>query len=175
MLVTRLSSQANRTAGRLAQQGDALLAAAIDWPNLFEEKASSARSDRSALVAALDYARTGDYLTVSKLGRLARCGPHLSALDRRDDSTPQGAFLFRVLSPSGCCERCGHPNRGCRGWRSAVGLYILCACDSGLSNSRCPLEGTPASDADAPPLHHFRGIDYLPGFLPHPGCVRCVR
>ena len=101
MLVTRLSSQANRTAGRLTQQGDALLAAVIDWPNLFEGKASGARSDQSALVAALDYARAGDYLTVSKLDRLVRCWPHLSTLDRRDDSTPQSAFLFRAFSPSG--------------------------------------------------------------------------
>ena len=139
MLETELSSQAHGTADRLIRQGDALLAAAVNWTNLFEDKANGARSDPSALAAALDYARTGDYLTALKLDRLARCWPHLSVLDRTDGhNTPQGAFFFRVLSPSGCCEHYGHPNRGCRGWRSAVGLYILCACDLGLSNARCP-------------------------------------
>ena len=72
MLGARLSSRAKRTAGRLACRGDALHAAAIDWPNLFEEKAGGARSDRLAAAAALDYMRAGDYLTVSKLDHLVR-------------------------------------------------------------------------------------------------------
>lgn len=51
-------------------QRDALTAAGVDQRNLFVDKASGARDDRSGLRAALDFLAEGDVLVVWKLDRL---------------------------------------------------------------------------------------------------------
>ena len=106
----RVSSDSDRQTTDL--QRDALLAAGVDERHLFEDKASGAPSDRSGLVAALDYVRSGDGLVVWKLDRLGRSLPHLleivtgledrqvgfrSLTEHMDTTTPQDAFLFSVF------------------------------------------------------------------------------
>ena len=106
----RVSSDSDRQTTDL--QRDALLAAGVDERHLFEGRASGARSDRSGLVAALDYVRAGDCLVVWKLDRLGRSLSHLleivtgleagevgfrSLTEQMDTTTPQGTFLFSVF------------------------------------------------------------------------------
>ena len=106
----RVSSDSDRQTTN--PQRDALLSAGVDERHLFEDKASGARSDRSGLIAALDYVRSGDCLVVWKLDRLGRSLHHLleiviglearqvgfrSLTKQMDTTTPQGAFLFSVF------------------------------------------------------------------------------
>ena len=61
----RVSSDSDR-------QHDALLTAGVDPPQLFEDRASGAKDDRSGLTQALEFVRVGDVLVVRKLDRLGR-------------------------------------------------------------------------------------------------------
>ena len=114
----RVSSDSARQTTNL--QKGALLTACVDERHPFEDKASGGRSDRSGLAAVLDFVRAGDCLVVWKLDRLGRSLPHLleivtgleakqvgfrSLTEHMDITTPQGAFLFRVLSALAQYER----------------------------------------------------------------------
>ena len=101
-----------------ALQLDALRAAKC--VKVFEDRASGARADRPGLLAALDYVRDGDVLTVWKLDRLGRSLPHLietvAALETRgvsfrsiteaiDTTTPGGRLVFHLFGALGQFER----------------------------------------------------------------------
>jgi DNA invertase Pin-like site-specific DNA recombinase len=79
---------------------------------IFKEQVSAVSPEREQLEAALDYARDGDVLVVTKLDRLARSVPHLceigSRLDTKgvglkvldqaiDTTTPTGRLMFNML------------------------------------------------------------------------------
>ena len=110
----RVSTQEQDT----ALQRDALLAAGCE--KLFEEKASGAQRDRPALIAALDYMRTGDTLVVWKLDRLARSLKQLietvegletrgiglaSITEAIDTSTAGGRLVFQIFGALAEFER----------------------------------------------------------------------
>jgi DNA invertase Pin-like site-specific DNA recombinase len=114
----RVSSDNDRQTTNL--QRDALLTAGVDPRQLFEDKASGARDDRTGLQQALDYVRPGDCLVVWKLDRLGRSLPHLlhivttlqakgvafrSLTEQMDTTTPQGEFLFSVFGALAQYER----------------------------------------------------------------------
>jgi DNA invertase Pin-like site-specific DNA recombinase len=103
-----------------ALQRDALLDAGVDPRQLFEDKASGARDDRSGLQQALAYVQPGDCLVVWKLDRLGRSLSHLlqiittlqtrgvafrSLTEQMDTTTPQGTFLFSVFGALAQYER----------------------------------------------------------------------
>jgi len=71
----RVSSDNDRQTTDL--QHDALLEARVDPRQLFADKASGARDDRSGLQQALAYVQPSDCLIVWKLDRLGRSLPHL--------------------------------------------------------------------------------------------------
>ncbi len=71
----RVSSDNDRQTTDL--QRDALLEARVDPRQLFADKASGARDDRSGLQQALAYVQPSDCLIVWKLDRLGRSLPHL--------------------------------------------------------------------------------------------------
>ena len=79
-------------------QRDALIAAGVEQPHLYEDQASGKRDDRPGLAACLKSLRAGDTLAVWKLDRLGRDLRHLvntvDDLMRRDVG-------FRVLSGQG--------------------------------------------------------------------------
>ena len=79
-------------------QRDALIAAGVEPPHLYEDQASGKRDDRPGLAACLKSLRAGDTLAVWKLDRLGRDLRHLvntvDDLMRRDVG-------FRVLSGQG--------------------------------------------------------------------------
>lgn len=88
---------------------------------IFNEQVSSVDKDkRDQLAAALDYAREGDILIVTKLDRLARSVAHLVELMRVldgkgvklrilgsdiDTTTPNGALLLNILGSVAQFER----------------------------------------------------------------------
>lgn len=78
----------------LSLQKDALKAAGCG--RIFAEKISGAKSDRSELQAALEFAREGDTLVVWKLDRLGRS---LSQLVNTIDRLKAEGIQFRCLSP----------------------------------------------------------------------------
>src|SRR6476660_2941745 len=86
------SSTVDQEAGYQAQI-TTLKAAGCD--KIFAEKVSSV-AHRTQLEAAIDYAREGDTLVVTKLDRLARSVAHLVAI---------GARLETRASPSRCSTR----------------------------------------------------------------------
>jgi DNA invertase Pin-like site-specific DNA recombinase len=74
------SSTIDQDAGYQAQI-NALKAAGCD--KVFAEKVSSVSGQRAQLEAAIDYAREGDALVVTKLDRLARSVAHLVSIGER--------------------------------------------------------------------------------------------
>ena len=101
-----------------ALQVDAL--AAMECSKVFEDRASSAKTDRAGMLAALAYVREGDVLVVWKLDRLGRSLPHLietvTALEKRgvgfrsiteaiDTTTPGGRLVFHLFGALGQFER----------------------------------------------------------------------
>jgi len=81
----------------LTVQDDALKAAGCE--KVFSEKMSGRRADdRKALMEALDFARTGDTLIVTRLDRLARSTQDLHNLLAKLDAKGVG---FRCLAQSG--------------------------------------------------------------------------
>src|ERR1700722_5695243 len=114
----RVSTDGDRQV--LDLQRDALLAAGVDEPNLYEDHASGGRADRAGLAKALAFLRRDDCLGVWKLDRLGRSLPHLlatvnelkergiafrSLTEQMDTTTPQGEFLFRVFGALAQFER----------------------------------------------------------------------
>ena len=102
----------------LALQQDALKEAGCE--KIFIEQMSGAVSDRPALREALDYARSGDMLTVWKLDRLARSMKQLietieqlrlrnigfqSLTEAIDTTTAQGVLVFHMFSALAEFER----------------------------------------------------------------------
>src|SRR5215467_2235408 len=102
------SSTVDQEAGYQAQI-KSLKAAGCE--KVFAEKLSSV-AQRAQLEAAIDYARQGDALVVTKLDRLARSVAHLVSIGERleakgvalkvleqaiDTSTPTGRLMFNML------------------------------------------------------------------------------
>ena len=98
----------------------ALLAAGVDERQLFEDRASGSRDDRTGLAKALAFLKPGDCLVVWKLDRLGRSLSHLlstvnelkgrgigfrSLTEQMDTTTPQGEFLFHVFGALAQFER----------------------------------------------------------------------
>ncbi len=114
----RVSTDGDRQV--LDLQRDALLVAGVDERQLFEDRASGSRGDRTGLTKALAFLRSGDCLVVWKLDRLGRSLPHLlatvndlkargiafrSLTEQMDTTTPQGEFLFHVFGALAQFER----------------------------------------------------------------------
>ena len=102
----------------LTLQRDALEAAGCS--EIFEDRASGARTDRPGLQAALDYVRDGEVLVVWKLDRLGRSLPHLietvtqlakrgigfrSLTEAIDTTTPTGRLVFHIFGALSEFER----------------------------------------------------------------------
>jgi DNA invertase Pin-like site-specific DNA recombinase len=111
------SSTLDQEAGYQAQI-KALKAAGCD--KVFAEKVSSVSGQRAQLEAAIDYARAGDGLVVTKLDRLARSVPHLVSIGAQleakgvalkvleqaiDTSTSTGRLMFNMLGAIAQFER----------------------------------------------------------------------
>lgn len=79
-------------------QLDALLAAGVDDPHLYEDRASGGSGDRPGLTACLKALRDGDTLVVWKLDRLGRNLHHL--VNTVHDLTARGVG-FKVLTGQG--------------------------------------------------------------------------
>ena len=114
----RVSSESDRQTTDL--QRDALLAAGVDSPHLFEDHASGAVDDRQGLTKALAFVKGGDILVVWKLDRLGRSLPHLltivtalkekqvafrSLTEGMDTTTASGELLFHVFGALAQYER----------------------------------------------------------------------
>jgi DNA invertase Pin-like site-specific DNA recombinase len=110
------TSTTEQVAGLTAQERD-LKAAGVS--RLYSEQ-TSAVGARPQLEAALEYAREGDVLVVTKLDRLARSVAHLCAIVERltakgvalrilamnlDTSTPTGKLMLNLLASVGEFER----------------------------------------------------------------------
>ena len=114
----RVSSDSDRQSTDL--QRDALLAAGVDARNLFEDRASGAKDDRTGLAQALEFVQPGDVLVVWKLDRLGRSLSHLLAIvtslkekqvafrsltEGMDTTTASGELLFHVFGALAQYER----------------------------------------------------------------------
>jgi DNA invertase Pin-like site-specific DNA recombinase len=115
----RVSSENERQNTDL--QYDALIKVGVDPRNIYQDKASGAKSQRVGLKNALDFMQKGDCLIVWKLDRLGRSLPHLiqiiTDLKERgisfrsitettmDTTTPQGEFLFNIFASLAQYER----------------------------------------------------------------------
>ncbi len=110
----RVSTQDQSTALQL----DALGKAGCE--RIFEEKASGAKTDRTELIKALEYARQGDVIVVWKLDRLARSMRQLietmemlrergisleSLTEKIDTSSAQGKLVFGIFASLAEFER----------------------------------------------------------------------
>ena len=87
---------------------------------VFCEQVSAVAPEREELESALEYAREGDVLVVTKLDRLARSVPHLCEIGKRldakgvglkvldqaiDTTTPTGRLMFNMLGAIAQFER----------------------------------------------------------------------
>lgn len=110
------TSTLEQVAGFEAQERDLIAAGAA---KLFKEQVSSVAA-REQLEAAIDFAREGDVLVVTKLDRLARSVAHLSEIVARlekkgvalrvlalnlDTSTPTGKLMLNMLGAVAQFER----------------------------------------------------------------------
>ena len=87
---------------------------------VFREQVSAVSREREELEAAIEFAREGDVLVVTKLDRLARSVPHLCEIGSRleakgvglkvldqaiDTTTPTGRLMFNMLGAIAQFER----------------------------------------------------------------------
>ena len=101
-------------------QLDALIRAGVDDRDIYREKASGAKRDRTELRRMLDQLRPGDQATVYRLDRLARSQLHLlqiveeienkgaklvSLRENIDTGSSMGRFFTSVLGSIACLER----------------------------------------------------------------------
>jgi DNA invertase Pin-like site-specific DNA recombinase len=111
------TSTTEQIAGYEAQQRE-LKAAGCE--RLFMEQLSSVDASRPQLEAALDFAREGDVLVVTRLDRLARSVADVVSIEKRlrekgaalqvmdpamDTSTPTGRLVFNVIASIAQFER----------------------------------------------------------------------
>lgn len=129
----RVSSENERQNTDL--QYDALIKVGVDSRNVYQDKASGAKSQRVGLKNALDFMKKGDCLIVWKLDRLGRSLPHLiqivAELKARgiafrsltetmmDTTTPQGEFLFNIFVSLAQYERSLNQERVIAGLEAA--------------------------------------------------------
>jgi DNA invertase Pin-like site-specific DNA recombinase len=129
----RVSSENERQNTDL--QYDALIKAGIDPRNIYQDKASGAKSQRVGLRNALDFMQNGDCLIVWKLDRLGRSLPHLIQIitdlkargiafrslteTMMDTTTPQGEFLFNIFASLAQYERSLNQERVIAGLQAA--------------------------------------------------------
>ena len=112
------TSTFDQVAGLEAQERE-LRDVGVDDERLYSEQTSSV-GQRDQLEAALDFARKGDVLVVTKLDRLARSVAHLSEITARlekkgvalrvlainlDTSTPTGKLMLNMLGAVAQFER----------------------------------------------------------------------
>lgn len=111
-------ARVSTTGQDLSTQIEQLNANGID--KLFQEKASGAKEDRSALNDMLGYVRSGDTVVVCKLDRIARSTRHLLEIVEKlenkgvafkvlninlDTSTPTGKLMLTMLGAVATFER----------------------------------------------------------------------
>ena len=129
----RVSSENERQNTDL--QYDALIKVGVDSRNIYQDKASGAKSQRVGLKNALNFMQKGDCLIVWKLDRLGRSLPHLiqivAELKARgiafrsltetmmDTTTPQGEFLFNIFASLAQYERSLNQERVMAGLEAA--------------------------------------------------------
>ena len=129
----RVSSENERQNTDL--QYDALIKAGVDPRNIYQDKASGAKSQRVGLRNALDFMQKGDCLIVWKLDRLGRSLPHLIQIitdlkargiafrslteTMMDTTTPQGEFLFNIFASLAQYERSLNQERVIAGLQAA--------------------------------------------------------
>ena len=111
------TSTLEQTAGLEAQLRD-LSAAGVQ--KIFSEQLSSVDAERPQLEAAIDFAREGDVLVITKIDRIARSVAHLCEIEARlhakgaslkvikpelDTSTPIGRLVFNMVGAIAQFER----------------------------------------------------------------------